>query len=275
MVKHSSLSIENDVLVVSTPYNQEMVAAIKSLPVTERKFDPTCKVWRVEAKHGPSVAAWIRDYIGDDVEIPPMPSKGVFRIKQKLMVTYVGTCKARSDGSSNAYGRLAREWGVIFPEQVLRDFFDGSHAVPGQGITYFGLLGVAPSCSQDDLSAGFRRMAKLWHPDVCQDEAATDIFIRIKAAYDVLKDPEMRARYEAGLVLEAMMGKPAKPSAFDLPYGYRSPLRSGIIFVEGVKKLDMIEVEKIIAWDDIVDNQGRTLIVSWPKGAKEPIEEWL
>lgn len=275
MARHSSLNIENDVLVVSTPYNQELVEAIKSLPTTERKFDPSRKVWRVEAKHGPSVAAWIRNYIGDDVEIPPMPSRGAIRIKQKLTVTYVSTCKARSDGSSSAYGRLAREWGVIFPEQVLRDFFDGSRAAPGLGTSYFGLLGVSKSCSQDELSAGFRRMAKLWHPDVCKDEAATDIFIRIKAAYDVLKDPEMRARYEAGLVLEAMMGRQAKPGTFDLPYGYRSPLRSGIIFVEGTKKLDMIEVEKIFTWEDIVDNQGRTLIVSWPKGAKEPVEEWL
>jgi len=175
------------------------------------------------------------------------------------------------------YGLLGlggSNWNVIFPEQVLRDFFGGSLATPGEAESYFSLLGISQAATVDDVSKAYRRMAKLWHPDICKEEAATDVFIRIKTAYDVLKDPDTRARYEAGLAFQALLREP-EPSVLQRSYGYRAPLRSGMILIEGYQKFSMIEVEKILSWEDIVDGQGRVLIVSWPAGAKDPVEEWL
>ena len=54
---------------------------------------------------------------------------------------------------------------------------------------------------------------------------------------------------------------------------YRSPLRCGLIMFEGIEKVGRLEVSKILAWEDIVKN-GKTLVVSWPMGAKEPVEMW-
>jgi len=272
----SKLAIENGGVVVSTPYNQSFVASIKGIPRSERKYDPERKVWIVDPKHAPTVAHWIETFLGEVVAVPELKTSYQSRIKQRLLVRYVGSCKPRSDGSSSAYGLLGmRElnWNVIFPEQVLRDFFDGSLATPGQQGNYFSLLGIAQSATQEEVSAGYRRMAKLWHPDVCKEESATDVFINIKAAYDMLKDSDRRARYEAGLAFEAIVVTP--DSALERPYGYRAPLRSGMILVEGYQKFSMIEVEKIHSWEDIIDNQGRVLVTSWPAGAKEPVEEWL
>ncbi len=271
----SVLKMEGNAMVVNTPYHPSLIASIKALPVTERKYDPSRKCWLVDPKHGARVADWIKDFLGEDVQLPLVTDTHSAVIKQRLQVRYIGTCKMRQDGSSCAYGLMGTEWGVIFPEQVLRDFFDGSKATPGERESYFSLLGVSRSASDEEISTGFRRMAKLWHPDVCKEANAAEVFMRIKAAYDVLKDADTRAMYEAGLALEALIGQePLMPSANDTAFGYRSPLRSGMILVEGVRKLSLIEVTKIFTWDDIVVD-GKTLVVSWPQGAKEPVEEWI
>ena len=272
----SILTIEQNMLLVSTPYDQGLVASIKSLPHSERKYDAGRKIWLVDPKHAPTVAQWIEGYLGDKVSIPPMPSVGITHVKQYLRVRYIGACKARSDGTSSAFGLLGDDWKIIFPEQTLRDFFDGSRATPGERESFFSLLGISRSATPDEVSNGFRRMAKQWHPDVYHEENAAEIFMKIKTAYDILSDSNKRARYEAGLALEAMTVKEPLPRSInETQYGYRCPLRSGKILIEGVNKLSMIEVSKIFSWDDIVDNQGRVLITSWPKGAKEPVEEWL
>jgi len=273
----STLSIENGAVVVATPYDPALVASIKGLPGSERKYDPTRKVWLVDPKHAPTIAHWIEAFLGETVPVPELKTTYQSKITQRLTVRYVGSCKPRSDGSSSAYGLLGlggSNWNVIFPEQVLRDFFGGSLATPGEAESYFSLLGISQAATVDDVSKAYRRMAKLWHPDICKEEAATDVFIRIKTAYDVLKDPDTRARYEAGLAFQALLREP-EPSVLQRSYGYRAPLRSGMILIEGYQKFSMIEVEKILSWEDIVDGQGRVLIVSWPAGAKEPVEEWL
>ena len=273
----SRLSIENGAVVVATPYDPALVASIKGLPASERKYNPTRKVWLVDPKHAPTIAHWIEAFLGETVPVPELKTTYQSKITQRLTVRYVGSCKPRSDGSSSAYGLLGlggNNWNVIFPEQVLRDFFGGSLATPGEAESYFSLLGISQAATVDDVSKAYRRMAKLWHPDICKEEAATDVFIRIKTAYDVLKDPDTRARYEAGLAFQALLREP-EPSVLQRSYGYRAPLRSGMILIEGYQKFSMIEVEKILSWEDIVDGQGRVLIVSWPAGAKEPVEEWL
>lgn len=273
----SRLSIENGAVVVATPYDPALVASIKGLPASERKYNPTRKVWLVDPKHAPTIAHWIEAFLGETVPVPELKTTYQSKITQRLTVRYVGSCKPRSDGSSSAYGLLGlggSNWNVIFPEQVLRDFFGGSLATPGEAESYFSLLGISQAATVDDVSKAYRRMAKLWHPDICKEEAATDVFIRIKTAYDILKDPDTRARYEAGLAFQALLREP-EPSVLQRSYGYRAPLRSGMILIEGYQKFSMIEVEKILSWEDIVDGQGRVLIVSWPAGAKEPVEEWL
>ena len=273
----SRLSIENGAVVVATPYDPALVASIKGLPASERKYNPTRKVWLVDPKHAPTIAHWIEAFLGETVPVPELKTTYQSKITQRLTVRYVGSCKPRSDGSSSAYGLLGlggNNWNVIFPEQVLRDFFGGSLATPGEAESYFSLLGISQAATVDDVSKAYRRMAKLWHPDICKEEAATDVFIRIKTAYDVLKDPDTRARYEAGLAFQALLREP-ELSVLQRSYGYRAPLRSGMILIEGYQKFSMIEVEKILSWEDIVDGQGRVLIVSWPAGAKEPVEEWL
>ncbi|MEA4811186.1 MAG: DnaJ domain-containing protein [Anaerolineaceae bacterium] len=273
--KPSTLRLSGTALVVDTPYSLELVASIKSLPVTERAYDPQYKVWKVAPKHASVIAQWIEGFIGDRVTIPPLPILGETETEKALVVRYVGGCKARADGSSNAFGLVGTEWSVIFPEQVLRNYFGGSVARPRDKQSYFGILGLSQACTGEDVSRTFRRLAFQWHPDRCREFDAAEVFMKIKNAYDVLKDNEKRARYEAGLAFEAKLGTSLLRDAADCetPYGYRAPLRSGKIRMLGIEKLSRFEASKILAWDDVIDSQGRTLITSWPQGVKEPVEE--
>lgn len=57
----------------------------------------------------------------------------------------------------------------------------------------YELLGVARDASEDDLKRAYRRQARAHHPDAGGDE---ETFKRITHAYQVLSDPQRRARYD-------------------------------------------------------------------------------
>ncbi len=68
---------------------------------------------------------------------------------------------------------------------------------------YYDLLGVTRDADSDTLKRAYRRMARQYHPDINKDPGAEDRFKEIGRAYEVLGDPQKRARYdqfgEAGL----------------------------------------------------------------------------
>lgn len=56
---------------------------------------------------------------------------------------------------------------------------------------------------------------------------------------------------------------------------YRPPVRCGELQVDGVEKLGRFVVSKIIAWRDIHDDKGRTMVATWPPGAKDYATNWV
>lgn len=63
----------------------------------------------------------------------------------------------------------------------------------------YDTLGVSKTASQDEIKKAYRALARKYHPDTNQgDAAAEERFKEVQAAYDVVGDPDKRAEYDAG-----------------------------------------------------------------------------
>lgn len=62
---------------------------------------------------------------------------------------------------------------------------------------YYELLGVARNASQDDIKKAYRKLSRQYHPDMNKGAGAEEKFKEIGEAYEVLKDPDKRKRYDA------------------------------------------------------------------------------
>ena len=62
---------------------------------------------------------------------------------------------------------------------------------------YYEILGVTRTASQDNIRKAYRKLAKQYHPDVSKDKNADVRYREINEAYEVLKDPDKRAKYDA------------------------------------------------------------------------------
>jgi DnaJ-class molecular chaperone len=67
--------------------------------------------------------------------------------------------------------------------------------------THYETLGISKSASASQIRASYRKLAKLYHPDVAQvGHAEAEKQIReINVAYSVLSKPRTRSSYDAGL----------------------------------------------------------------------------
>ena len=61
---------------------------------------------------------------------------------------------------------------------------------------YYDVLEIPRSANEEDIKKAFRRKALQYHPDRNKEAGATDRFKEINEAYQVLSDPETRARYD-------------------------------------------------------------------------------
>jgi curved DNA-binding protein len=61
---------------------------------------------------------------------------------------------------------------------------------------YYEALGVPRDASQEEIRSAYRKLARTYHPDVNSEPEAEERFKEISEAYEVLRDPEKRERYD-------------------------------------------------------------------------------
>ncbi|MBQ6775935.1 MAG: DnaJ domain-containing protein [Synergistaceae bacterium] len=61
---------------------------------------------------------------------------------------------------------------------------------------YYEILGVSRDAKPDEIRKAYRKLAKQYHPDVSKEKDAEEKYKEINEAYEVLKDPEKRQKYD-------------------------------------------------------------------------------
>ena len=62
---------------------------------------------------------------------------------------------------------------------------------------YYEVLGVQKDASEDEIKKAYRKQAKANHPDLHPgDKECEERFKEINEAYEVLSDPDKRAKYD-------------------------------------------------------------------------------
>lgn len=275
-------------------YNPMMVADLKTtIPSSDRRWDAAHTCWLVTPAYMQACIDIARRHTRIDMQLPLGGAPAPVTETRLLEVRYIGATKERGDGQARtAYGHCNGAWSVILPEPVLLRWFgvdmgdaDDGPTQPAPTASLYGVLGIQRTAAGDDVRKAYRRLAMQWHPDRCKEPDAHDMFIRIQHAYEVLRDDGLRARYDAGLMLQAAADEQTKRDAAmrgqlravaaAVTIGYRSPLRCGLIMAEGIEQLGRFVVSNIIAWEDIPGPSGTVLSTSWPAGAQMYVEDWV
>lgn len=69
--------------------------------------------------------------------------------------------------------------------------------MPAEFKDYYDVLGVARNASGEEIKKAFRKLARLYHPDVAKDKTTAEAkFKEINEANEVLSDPEKRRKYD-------------------------------------------------------------------------------
>jgi curved DNA-binding protein CbpA len=94
---------------------------------------------------------------------------------------------------------------------------------------YYAILELFPACSDEQIKAQYRKLARQYHPDVNPNDrmGATERLRQINEAYEVLSDPDKRRQYDAEIIGNAE-GTPQRPSTtaqYTPPPSYLDPMR--------------------------------------------------
>ena len=265
-----------------SPYDPKLVEALKqAIPYSDRRWDRDQKLWFVAPKHAETLADLAEKHGMGRPVVPQVKVKTTTAIKL-LNLMYLGASKDRGDGSKSSFGWVDGGWSAIFPVDVLKDWFAVDRDTPAEALTLYAILGIKAKATDKELKSAYRRTAKQWHPDVCSDPGAEEQFKRINEAYEILKNPLQRRKYDAGLTFAAKVPfNRADGPRWDWPNinvpqpTWRPPLRCGLILAQGVEQLGRFVVSEILQWEDITNQRGQTLVTSWKFGDDTFTERWV
>lgn len=100
---------------------------------------------------------------------------------------------------------------------------------------YYQILGVERNVSAEELSKSYKRLARKYHPDLNKEKNAEKKFKELNEAYEVLKDPATRQRYDQ------LGSRYAHGSNFQAPPGWGNFGGGGVNFGGGGGFSDFFE----------------------------------
>ncbi len=92
----------------------------------------------------------------------------------------------------------------------------------------YSVLGVPRTATDDEIKRAYRKLVRSSHPDLHPDDPAAEArFKAVSAAYDLLKDPETRRRFDAGEIDASGAERPQRQYYRDFAEAAGNPYRRG------------------------------------------------
>lgn len=83
---------------------------------------------------------------------------------------------------------------------------------PNNQRTHYDVLGLRNNATTEEIRDAYRSLVKKLHPDVSDDPRASDKFIELQNAYEILGDRHKKAVYDTELLNAALAAKRAAPA---------------------------------------------------------------
>jgi molecular chaperone DnaJ len=123
---------------------------------------------------------------------------------------------------------------------------------------YYGILGIAPSASVDDIKKSFRLLALQYHPDKNDgDPYAQAYYNEVREAYETLINPAARHQYHQNKWLSQAQGQNLSSNTAITPlyvYNQLYQLDRELIFTDAHRMTDIkyaVQFEKILPQDTL------------------------
>nr|GEV17528.1 hypothetical protein [Tanacetum cinerariifolium] len=69
----------------------------------------------------------------------------------------------------------------------------------------YEVLGIQMGADKGEIKAAYRKLARIYHPDVDSHDSSADEFMKVHSAYATLSDPGKRADYDRTLFVRPKM----------------------------------------------------------------------
>ncbi|XP_071948321.1 dnaJ homolog subfamily C member 1-like isoform X2 [Antedon mediterranea] len=118
------------------------------------------------------------------------------------------------------------------------ELFDLVEEIP---VTFYDFLGIDETATKGDIKKAYRALSLQYHPDKNQEEGAAEKFRKIVAVVEVLKNDELREKYNE--ILEYGL-----PTWREPVYYYRKVRKMGLIEMSILVSIIMTVGHYIVAW---------------------------
>ncbi|MDN5696794.1 MAG: J domain-containing protein [Rubrobacter sp.] len=139
--------------------------------------------------------------------------------------------------------------------------------------TYYEILGVSEDADKDEIRAAWLPLIQSIHPDHESDQQAREEATRqsalVNEAYNTLKNPRQRARYDAELQRRREDWQQARPKDQSSPEGYRHQT------AEDLYEEHLTEEEEQELWERIQREAEEEAEAAWARYENPPLRERL